>query len=494
MNGPTVATAGQRTHRRPLSLRSLRGRIVAMAAVGAAVLSLVAVVLVLNRDWRLGEATLLDRVMDEADRHDRAAAQQFDDGDTIEIDGPVPGHAVAVFDPDGTLTDRVGPLSADDLEVVADDFDVDTISEFDIVSDDVVFGSGTWAVAVTGCIEPLACRAIVVARLRPTLAEHLRERLAWIVSLVLGAAVLAGISARWVVGRSLRPVDRMRCELEEITAADLGRRIAVPTSGDELEALGTSFNRTIDRLQHGVDAQRRFTSDAAHELRSPLAGLRAVLEVGQRQPDRSADSVATAIAQVDRASRLVDDLLVLARRDGEQTQRDRRPVDLDDLVAGEVREAAARHPDVAFDRRGVAPVQAMVIGPSVARVVRNLVDNAAAHARQAVRVRLVPIGSENCEGGEATDGGGGSRDGGGHPGWVLTVDDDGAGVPPDARERIFERFARIDDSRSRDTGGTGLGLAIVRELVAEHGGTVHVGDSDLGGASFLVRVPPVASH
>ena len=456
-------------------LQSLRGRITTMAALGVAALALVATVLVIHRDWRLVDLTLADRVMDEADRLDRRAAQLFGDGDDVEIDSALDGDAVGLFDIDDTLADRAGPLSRRELEGIAADFDLDTIGPFDIVADDVTIGGDTWAVAVTGCIEPLACRAFVVARLRPSVTAHLGDRLGWIIAIVLGAAALAGVAGRWVVRRSLRPVDRMRRELDEITAADLSRRIAVPASGDELEALGTSFNRTIDRLERGVDAQRRFTSDAAHELRSPLAGMRAVLEVGQRTPERAVESVSTAIAQVDRAARLVDDLLVLARVDGERAPGQRRVVDLDDLVAGEVRDAANRHPDLVFDRRGVAPVQTAAVGSAVARVVRNLLDNAAGHARHTVRVRLAAV--------EAT---------GAQPGWVLTVDDDGPGVPVHAREQVFERFARLDVSRSRDTGGTGLGLAIVRELVAEHGGTVHVGDSDLGGASFLVRVPPTA--
>ena len=455
-------------------MRSLRARIVALAAVGVAVSATAATLLVVHRDWRLEDATLLDVVMDETDRLDRSVAQQFDDGDEATIDVPVEGDAVAIFGVDGETVDTVGALSSRDFDQLAEEFEIDTLSEFDIVSDDVEIDGTVFAVGVTGCIEPAACDAIVVARERSSFGSHVFDRIAWIIGIVLLATLLAAFASRWVVGRSLRPVDRMRREVDEITTDDLSRRVAVPTTGDEVEALGTSFNRTIDRLERGVDAQRRFASDAAHELRSPLAGVRAVLEVGQRHPDRAAESMATAIDQIDRASRLIDDLLVLARRDGDRTPRERKAVDLDDLVASEVREAASRYPQLAFDRRGVTPVQAFVTGPSIARVVRNLLDNAAVHARGRVRVRL----------GAAT----------GRPGselgWELMVDDDGPGVPPTERERIFERFARLDESRSRHTGGTGLGLAIVRDLVTEHGGTVLVTDSDLGGASFVVRVLP----
>ena len=149
---------------------------------------------------------------------------------------------------------------------------------------------------------------------------------------------------------------------------------------------------------------------------------------------------------------------------------------VDDIVRTEVRAAAGRHPDVEFDRSGVVPVQASVVPAAIGRVVQNLVDNAAAHARGRVRVRLGVLTAPDPQGRPTVQ-------------WELRVDDDGPGVPPADRDRVFERFARLDESRSRRAGGTGLGLAIVRELVAEHGGTVRVDDSDLGGASFVVRVP-----
>jgi signal transduction histidine kinase len=186
-------------------------------------------------------------------------------------------------------------------------------------------------------------------------------------------------------------------------------------------------------------------------------------------------SVDAAVEQVDRAGRLVDDLLVLARHDASAPQK-RIVTDIDDIVRREVRAAADRFGDLAFDRSGVSPVQASVTPAAIGRVVQNLVDNAAAHARHTVRVRLATVAASDSAGRPVVL-------------WELAVDDDGPGVPHAARERVFERFARIDEARSRHAGGTGLGLAIVRELVVEHGGIVAVGDSDLGGASFVVRVP-----
>ena len=458
-----MAQAQQGSRRR--ALRSLRSRIVAMAVVGTVLLAGVALVLLVHRDWRLADTVLLDRVLDETDRYDRATAQQFDEGRALEIEAPTAGDTVAIFDASGALSQSIGP--ADDIAAIADEFAIDELDELDLLADEVELDGDRWAVGVAGCIEPQACSGIIVARRYVSFSSYLVDRLAWIVALVALAAVMVALAARWVVGVSLRPVERMRQELAEITAADLARRVQVPASGDELEALAVSFNDTIDRLERGVVAQRNFTSDAAHELRSPLTGVRAVLEVGQLHPEQAAASVTTAIAQIDRAGRLVDDMLVLARRDGTRSPMARRATDLDDLASTALRDAAARYPAVTFDRRWVTPVQSVVASAHISRVLQNLLDNGATHARGTVRISLRA---------EPQD-------------WVLSVDDDGPGVPQHERERIFERFARLDESRSRNTGGTGLGLAIVRELVAEHAGTVTVTDSDLGGASFVVRVP-----
>ena len=455
--------------------RSLRARAVTVSASLGVLFAAVGFVLVVHRDWRLEDSKAIDVVMDLVDDQDRRVAQQFDDGERLDVEPADPGDTVARWDPDGSLDEVEGPLGDATIEDLAAELDLASLGELDIVGDEFEVDGDTWSVAATGCIEPDACRWLVVVRPLPSFGSHLADRLGWLVLWLVAAAVLAGFAARWAVGRSLRAVDAMRREVDVITTADLSRRVPVPPSGDELQALAESMNATIERLERGVEAQRRFTSDAAHELRSPLAGMRAVLEVAQRQPDRMPASVDAAIEQVDRAGRLVDDLLVLARHDGAAPRR-RELADVDDIVRTEVRAAAGRHSEVEFDRSGVVPVQASVVPAAIGRVVQNLVDNAAAHARGRVRVRLGVLTAPDPQGRPTVQ-------------WELWVDDDGPGVPPADRERVFERFARLDESRSRRAGGTGLGLAIVRELVAEHGGTVRVDDSDLGGASFVVCVP-----
>jgi signal transduction histidine kinase len=276
-------------------------------------------------------------------------------------------------------------------------------------------------------------------------------------------AILVAITWR-LVGRALRPVELLRRQAAEISATGLHRRLDVPAGGDELSRLADTLNDLLARLEASVRRQREFVADAAHELRSPLASLRAQLEVASAEPGQIADTV--------RMSHLVDDLLRLARLDARPGLQP-RPVDLDDVVLNEAR-LARQNGAVAVDTAGVSGGQVLGDADALLRVVRNLLDNATRHAGRLVTVTL------------RTDG----------PHVVLTVADDGPGVPAADRERIFGRFTRLDGSRDRDQGGAGLGLAIVREVVAAHGGSVGVGDNPDGepGARFDVRLPAAVAQ
>ncbi|HEY3238615.1 MAG TPA: HAMP domain-containing sensor histidine kinase, partial [Acidimicrobiia bacterium] len=218
-----------------------------------------------------------------------------------------------------------------------------------------------------------------------------------------------------------------------------------------------------------TERQRRFVGDASHELQSPLAALRADLEVALAAGDGQAgewDQVARRLlGDVERQEALVQDLLFLARADEDRADRRRALVDLDDVVLTEVDRLRLRAP-VTVDTSAVSGAPVRGHWEDLARVVRNLLENAVCYARTQVTVRL-----------------------GVEEGWaVLTVDDDGPGVPPDERDRVFERFARLDTARSRQLGGTGLGLAIAREVVVDHHGTIAV-DDWRGGARLVVRLP-----
>ncbi|MDI9831128.1 HAMP domain-containing sensor histidine kinase [Streptomyces sp. KAU_LT] len=270
-------------------------------------------------------------------------------------------------------------------------------------------------------------------------------------------AVVAG--ATWLVTRrALNPVEGIRREMAAITASeDLARRVPVPSTHDEVARLALTTNETLAALESSVERQRRFVADASHELRSPIASLRTQLEVGAAHPGLL--DLEGAVADTVRLQTLAADLLLLARLDAGERPGDAR-FDLGALVR-----------EHAEDRAGVTVTAAAVpvagSRAQVGRVLTNLLDNALRHARSAVTVGVRAEGE-----------------------WaVVSVADDGDGVPEADRERIFERFVRLDEARSRDDGGAGLGLAIARDVAVRHGGTLTVGRAPAGGALFELRLP-----
>ncbi|GGU44571.1 sensor histidine kinase [Streptomyces lavendofoliae] len=273
--------------------------------------------------------------------------------------------------------------------------------------------------------------------------------------------VVGGVT--WLVTRrALRPVEGIRREMAAITASeDLSRRVPEPATRDEVARLARTTNETLAVLEASVERQRRFVADASHELRSPVASLRTQLEVGAAHPELL--DLPGAVADTVRLQRLAADLLLLARLDAGERPGSGRV----DLAALTRQEVAQRTGDRVPVR--VEAVEAEVDGSRghLARVLGNLLDNAQRHAETAVAVTV--------------------RREGRHV--VLAVEDDGAGVPEPERERVFERFVRLDDARSRDEGGAGLGLAIARDVAVRHGGTLRVGRAGSGGARFELRLP-----
>ncbi|MFC9914902.1 sensor histidine kinase [Streptomyces sp. NPDC127197] len=281
-------------------------------------------------------------------------------------------------------------------------------------------------------------------------------------AMLIGFPLLLGVVAgvTWLVTRrALRPVEGIRREMAEITASeDLSRRVPEPDTHDEVARLASTTNETLAALETSVERQRRFVADASHELRSPIASLRTQLEVAAAHPELL--DLDGAVADTVRLQRLAADLLLLARLDaGERPISDAR-VDLAALA----REEAAGRKNVTV-RAGSLEVAGS--RGQLGRVLANLLDNAQRHARSAVTVVV------RREGDRA----------------VLQVADDGDGVPAADRERIFERFVRLDAARSRDEGGAGLGLAIARDVATRHGGTLTVQDAPAGGAQFELRLP-----
>jgi signal transduction histidine kinase len=272
----------------------------------------------------------------------------------------------------------------------------------------------------------------------------------------------------WMVAtRALAPVERIRREVEQITGQRLDSRVHEPASRDEIHRLALTMNQMLGRIQHSADQQQQFVADASHELRSPLASIRQTAEVARAHPGALPEGeLAEAVLEESlRMQRLVEQLLLLTRADEGQVLRSPRDVDLDDLVLTEARRVARA--GLTIDSSGVHAGRVRGDETSLAQVVRNLVDNAVRHARSQVALALHEVGDQV----------------------ELVVEDDGVGVPEEERERVFERFVRLDDARARDAGGSGLGLAIVAEIARVHGGSVSVSESASGGARFVVHLP-----
>ncbi|HZP30141.1 MAG TPA: HAMP domain-containing sensor histidine kinase [Acidimicrobiia bacterium] len=278
-----------------------------------------------------------------------------------------------------------------------------------------------------------------------------------------------GLLVWFLVGRALRPVDSIRSEVEVISHGTLHRRVPVPRARDEIARLAATMNEMLDRLDRSARRQREFVSDASHELRSPVASIRAAVEVALHHPELADWPAVVADVHTDnlRMQHVVDELLDLARIDEDGPvgpAPDAEPVEVGDVVAAEVDAIDA---PIAVTL-AAEPATVVARRSELALVVRNLLNNACRHARHAVRVSVDGVP------GDATR---------------LVVDDDGPGIPPAERTRVFERFARLDEARTRDDGGVGLGLAIVRALADRRGWTVAVGDAPGGGARVTVTLP-----
>ncbi|GGP08686.1 HAMP domain-containing protein [Nonomuraea glycinis] len=275
-------------------------------------------------------------------------------------------------------------------------------------------------------------------------------------------AALAGWAGWVATGRALRPVATMRSELDDANARDLSRRVTQPPGDDEVARLARSVNATLARVERAALQQRQFASDASHELRTPVAGLRAQLETAQLYPDDTdlQALVRSALRDTERLEAIIDDLLLLAKIG---TRVDVERVELSELVRQELAGRTDKLPVRVKLSRDVA---VRGVRMQLGRVLANLLDNAQRYGNSEVRVIVTREGDQA----------------------VLAVENDGADIPLEDRERIFDRFARLDAARSRDAGGTGLGLAIARDVAIAHRGDIRVEDCP-GCARFVLRLP-----
>jgi len=291
-----------------------------------------------------------------------------------------------------------------------------------------------------------------------------------IAALLVGLPLLAvavGAATFYFVGRTLHPVEAMRAQAASITSRNLHTRLPVPAADDEIAALASTMNTMLDRIESASAAQRRFVADASHELRSPLATVQANADLlhGVDLAEAPARSVARIRRESARMARLVEDLLLLARIDDDVLRVRHEDVDLDDLAYAERERVALEYPGLVVNAV-IEPVRVLGDPDALQRVLRNLVDNAVRHAAGSVSIS-VRSADDHAE---------------------VLVGNDGPPIPPGDRDRIFDRFVRLDDSRSRTDGGTGLGLPIARDIVTAHGGVLTVDDLDTG-AAMRIRLP-----
>lgn len=290
-----------------------------------------------------------------------------------------------------------------------------------------------------------------------------------VTALAVAAPVVIAVSAAatyLLVRRSMRSVDDIRSRVADITTSDLTGRVPVPDSRDEIAALAVTMNEMLARVEAGHAAQQRFVGDASHELRSPLATIISALEVAKAHPDLLNAELAqhTLMPEAQRMRFLIDDLLLLARADERGWNIRHDDVDLDDLAANEI--DRLRRESAVEVTASIEPARVSGDPAALARVLRNLLNNASRHASSVVEVEL------RCTDDHA----------------VLTIGDDGPGIPAPDRQRVFDRFVRLDEGRSRGAGGTGLGLAIVSEIVAAHLGRIRIEDRPGGGTRAVVQL------
>jgi signal transduction histidine kinase len=421
----------------------------------AAALAVLVVLAVASVGLVLAQRAALQEALDETvEQQTAAVVARLEDGQTVrDADLPSDDVFVEVVAADGTVLARSEDLEGR-LPRVEASVELTTVELPDGPARLTARGVDGVTVLVAGSLDDVRESTAALAGVL-------------LVAVPLTSAVLAGVV--WMaVGRALRPVEHMRARVESISASRLDQRVPEPATPREIARLARTMNAMLGRLQRSAEQQRQFVADASHELRSPLARMRAELEVDAAHPE-SADPAATAtsvLAETVGMQRMVDDLLLLARGDaGAPAPLGTEPVDLDDVV-GTVVAGLRRTGERRIDTRDVLPVQVRGDRGQLERLVGNLLDNAVRHARDQVVVTLAP------------------RAGGAE----LTVADDGPGVPDDERERVFERFTRLDEARTAGAGGAGLGLAIARGIAERHGGGLTLA-ANAPGARFVLSLP-----
>lgn len=340
----------------------------------------------------------------------------------------------------------------------------------------VTAGGHRWRILTSATMAGGRSIVLRVARSEDRLRMQLWEI---VVVLVLGLPLIvamAGVGGYVLARRALAPIDHLSAEARRITADRLHERLSVPNQHDEIGRLAGVINETFGRLEASFDQLRRFTADASHELRTPLAVIRGTGELAlseARTPAELKDAMGSVLEEVDRLTNLVDTLLRLANGDAGTVRLSPEALDLGELA----RDAAASLAILAEDRGQRVTVEApggvLVTADRLVlrEAVTNVIDNAIKYSPRDASVTIRVAREEDHA--------------------VLTVADEGPGVPVELRERIFDRFFRLDDARSRDRGGTGLGLAIAKWAVEVNGGRIAVADAPTRGSLFRITIPAI---
>ena len=441
-------------------LRSVRVRTTLASAtvVGLALVVASVALLVL-----LGRALTAD-VHDKAETRASEVAMAIEDGGPILLEGEIDDEFVQILDEAGQVVDS--SLNVAGKPALARVQPGETVR-----LDTVPFEDGSFLVVSAGATAPDGSQIVIVGRNLDDIAEATAAATPLLAAGVpLLVLVVAGVTW-WITGRALQPVESIRSEVEAISAAGLDRRVPEPATGDEIARLAATMNRMLARLESSQARQRRFVSDAAHELRSPVATIRQHAEVALAHPEKAmVDDLAGVVhAENLRVEQLVDDLLLLARLD-EGGHDGEEQVDLDDVVLAEAARLRGTT-SLTVDTTGVGAGRVLGRSTELERVVRNLADNAARHAASVIALAVNDTGTHI----------------------ELTVDDDGPGISATDRDRVFDRFVRLDGARARDGGGAGLGLSIVRAVAEAHGGDVSFTESPRGGARVEMRLPAASS-
>ncbi|SDI89353.1 Signal transduction histidine kinase [Arthrobacter subterraneus] len=463
MNAKTYPPAGGDGRRR--ATWGVRKQATAAAVLTLAVVLAVAGIILLV----LLRSSLLDNARELAIQHRDSVLEQVAEDDSADVTGDVTGtntQITQILRADGTMlassddsiTESLyegGPLRPGQ-KYVSPDPGLFTLTDFD---DHVV--------AAGGVATPDG-EFTVVAGVPTSIQRDAVTTVGWF--LLGGVPVLLALAGGliWVlVGRSLRPVERIRATVAGITRQHLDERVEVPATRDEIEHLAATMNEMLGRLESADQAQRRFVTNASHELRSPLATLTTALEIAAADPTARTwwDTSGMLQLQTRRMSYLVEDLLTLAKLDDAGLRFTMTDVDLDDVLGEEIHRlrSVSTHTVNAL----LAPARVTGDPHRLAQVFRNVLNNAARHASTRVDIHVTTINRAA----------------------VITVDNDGDTIPADQREKIFDRFVRLDASRTRESGGSGLGLAISREILHMHRGAIHATETPEGHTRFRITVP-----